>query len=483
MTATAAPATAPAAAFLATARGRLVLVILASVGFLDCVDASIVNIALPDIGADLGISVRGLQWVVSGYLLTYGGFMLLGGRLADLLGRRTVLLTGTVVFALSSLTAGVAQSAGMLVGSRLAQGLGAALMVPAALSLLTTSFVGPERHRVLAVWGGIAGLGGGIGVLVGGLFTEGPGWRWIFFVNPPISIALVLGIALIFPADRRRARLAEMDLPGAVLITGGMLLLVYALVRAPEQGWASTRTVIELAGAALVLAAFVAVETMTRRPLVPLSIFRIRGLAAAEVTQLVGVGGFVTTFFFLTLYMQRVLGYSPVQAGLAYLPATVGIGISVALAAPAISRFGTRPVIIAGALVTAAGLWLLSGIDVGGGYASDVLPGLAVTAVGIGGVFVGTTTAANAGVPPSLAGLAAALVNASQQVGGALGLAIFTALATTRTNDLLGTGADLHAALTEGFQRAFVAAALFLVGAAVVAIWTATTRGDETPAA
>jgi EmrB/QacA subfamily drug resistance transporter len=481
---TAAVAPAPAAAgFLATARGRVVLVILASVGFLDFVDASIVNIALPDVGTDLGISVRGLQWVVSGYLLTYGGFMLLGGRLADLLGRRTVLLTGTVVFAVASLTAGVAQSAEMLVGSRLAQGLGAALMVPAALSLLTTSFVGPERHRVLAVWGGIAGLGGGIGVLVGGLFTEGPGWRWIFFVNPPISIALVIGIALIFPADRRRARLAEMDLPGAALITGGMLLLVYALVRAPEQGWASTRTVIELVGAALVLAAFVAVETMTRRPLVPLAIFRIRGLAAAQVTQLVGVGGFVTTFFFLTLYMQRVLGYSPVQAGLAYLPATVGIGISVALAAQAISRFGTRPVIIAGALVTAAGLWLLSGIDVGGSYASDVLPGLAVTAVGIGGVFVGTTTAANAGVPPSLAGLAAALVNASQQVGGALGLAIFTALATTRTNDLLGAGADIPAALTEGFQRAFVAAALFLLGAAVVAIGTATTRGDETPAA
>ncbi|HYU66771.1 MAG TPA: MFS transporter, partial [Jatrophihabitantaceae bacterium] len=404
--------------FLATRRGKFTLVLLAAVGFLDFVDASIVNIALPHIRSDLHFSVQDLQWVLSGYLLTYGGFMLLGGRVADLLGRRRVLVGGTVLFAVSSLVGGFAGSPGVLVGARLTQGLGAALMMPAALSLLTTLFKeGPDRTKALGIWGGVAGLASAAGVFLGGVLSEGPGWRWVLFVNPPISVFLLVAIFWLLPGERRRARLANFDILGTTLVTGGMLLLVYALVKAPDQGWGSGRTIGELAGAGALLALFVINEQRIRNPLVPLSIFRIRGLGAADVTQLIGVGGFVTMFFFLTLYMQNVLGYSPLQTGSSYLPLTVGVGISAGISTQLIGRIGTRPVIVAGALATAGGLFYLSRIPVDGSYLTDLLPGLMIVSLGIGGVFVATTTAANAGVPADKAGLAAALVNASQQVG------------------------------------------------------------------
>ena len=264
-----------------------------------------------------------------------------------------------------------------------------------------------------------------------------------------------------------------------MLITGSMLTLVYALVKAPDHGWGDVRTMTELAASAVLLAAFVVVELGSRAPLVPLSIFRKPGLAAADVTQLVGVGGFVTMFFFLTLYMQNVLGFSPLQTGSAYLPLALCAGISSGIATGLIGRIGTRPVIFTGALITAGGLYMLSRIPVDGSYLGDLLPGLLVVAFGIGGVFVGTTTAANAGVPPTLAGLAAALVNSSQQIGGALGLAIFTAIATSRTNDLLAAGRPLPDAMTQGFHRALLAASVFLLVAAVVALRTRNTRGEH----
>jgi EmrB/QacA subfamily drug resistance transporter len=466
--------------FLATGRGKATLALLAAVGFLDFIDASIVNIALPHVRNDLDFSVQGLQWVISGYLLTYGGFMLLGGRLADLLGRRRVLVGGTVVFAAASLTGGLAQSAGVLVDARLVQGLGAALMMPAALALLTTSFSsGSDRPKALGVWGGVGGLASAVGVFLGGVLTEGPGWRWVLEVNPPITVLLLVGIFALIPADHPDDRSEGSDVAGAVLITGSMLTVVFALVKAPDQGWGDARTITELAAAAGLLVAFVVVELRARTPLVPLSVFRIPGLAAADVTQLVGVGGFVTMFFFLTLYMQNVLGYSPLQTGSAYLPLAFAVGISAGIATGLIGRIGTQPVIVAGAMVTSAGLYLLSRIPVDGSYLGDLLPGLLVVAVGIGGVFVGTTTAANAGVPPSLAGLAAALVNASQQIGGALGLAIFSAIATTRTNDLLSTGRPVPDAMTQGFHRALLAASAFLLAAAVVAFRTRNTRGEH----
>jgi EmrB/QacA subfamily drug resistance transporter len=470
--------------FLATRRGKLTLALLASVAFLDFVDASIVNIALPSIRRALGFSVQDLQWVPSAYLLTYGGFMLLGGRAADLLGRRRVLVTGTVLIGLASLAGGFAGSPGVLVGARLVQGLGAALMLPAALSILTTSFKeGRDRNTALGVWGGMGALASAAGVLLGGLLTEGPGWRWVMFVNP-IAAALVLGgIFRLIPDDRRAAPRSSFDFPGTILATGGMLLLVFGLVKAPDQGWGDVRTIVELAGAVVLLGAFVINERRSRKPLLPLSIFRVRGLAAADVTQLIAMAGFFSMFFFLTLYMQNVLGFTPIQTGAAYLPLTVVVGVAAGIASQLISRIGTRPVIVTGALIAAAGVYLLSRIPVDGSYVSDLLPGMLVMSLGLGAVFVGVATAANAGVPADKAGLAAALLNASQQVGGALGLAIFTAIATARTADLLAAHASRAEALTSGFHRALLASSIFLAAAALIALRTADTRGETAEAA
>jgi EmrB/QacA subfamily drug resistance transporter len=466
--------------FLATRRGKLTLALLASVAFLDFVDASIVNIALPSIRRALGFSVQDLQWVPSAYLLTYGGFMLLGGRAADLLGRRRVLVTGTILIALASLVGGFAGSPGVLVGARLVQGLGAALMLPAALSILTTSFKeGRDRNTALGVWGGMGALASAAGVLLGGLLTEGPGWRWVMFVNP-IAAALVLGgIFRLLPDDRRRASRSNFDFLGTILATGGMLLLVFGLVKAPDQGWGDVRTIIELAGAIVLLGAFAVNEHQSRKPLLPLSIFRVRGLAAADVTQLIAMAGFFSMFFFLTLYMQNVLGFSPIQTGAAYLPLTVVVGMAAGIASQLIARTGTRPVIVTGALVAAAGVYWLSRIPVDGSYLSDLLPGMLVMSLGLGAVFVGVATAANAGVPADEAGLAAALLNASQQVGGALGLALFTAIATARTTDLLAAHASRAEALTSGFHRALLASSIFLVAAALIALRTANSRGES----
>jgi len=465
--------------FLATRRGKLTLVLLAAVAFLDFVDASIVNVALPSIRRDLHMSVQSLQWIPSAYLLTYGGFMLLGGRAADLLGRRRVLVSGTVVFGVSSLTAALSGISGVLIGARLAQGVGAAMMLPAALSILTTTFVeGADRNKALGAWGGMAGLGSAVGVLLGGVLTQGPGWRWVFYVNPPICL-LVLGATLwLISSERRRAQLANFDLLGAVLATGGMLLLVYGLVRAPAVGWGSTRTFIEFAGAIVLLVAFVINEQRSPNPLLPLSIFRVKGLAAADVTQLIGVAGFIAMFFFLTLYMQDVLGYSPIRTGLAYLPVTAGVGMSAGVTSKLLSRIGTRPILVAGSLIAAGGVYWLAFVPVHGSYLTDVLPDMVMMSIGLGAEFVAATAAANAGVPFDKAGLAAALLNASQQLGGALGLAIFSAIATSRTTHLLATHTPVPDALASGFHRALLAASLFLVAAAAIATRTTNTRGE-----
>jgi EmrB/QacA subfamily drug resistance transporter len=466
--------------FLATRRGKLTLALLAAVAFIDFVDSTLVNVALPSIRRDLGFSTQDLQWVPSGYLLTYGGFLLLGGRAADLLGRRWILVAGTALLGVSSLIGGLAGSSGVLVGARLAQGLGAALMLPAALSLLTTTFKeGSDRNAALGVWGAVAGLSAAAGVLLGGLLTEGPGWRWVMFVNP-LAVVLVLGATFwLIRGERHHARLADFDLLGAILVTGGMLLLVFTLVKAPDQGWGSTRIIVELAGALALLAAFLINERRNKNPLLPLSIFRIRGLAAADATQLIAVAGLFAAIFFLTLYMQNVLHYSPIQTGVAYLPLTLGIAVTAAVSSQLLARTGTRPVIVAGAVVAAAGLYWLSHIPVHGSYFTDLLPGMIVTSIGVGAVFVAVTTAANAGVPAGLAGLAAALVNASYQIGGALGLAIFSAVAASRTSDLLASHTSQAEALTSGFQRAILASSIFLVAAAVVALRITNTRGEE----
>jgi EmrB/QacA subfamily drug resistance transporter len=464
---------------LALRRGKLILALLCGVAFLDFVDASIVNVALPDIRTDLHFSVQGLQWVPSGYLLTYGGFMLLGGRIADLLGRRRVLVTGTMVIGISSLIGGFAGGAGVLVAARLAQGVGAALMLPAALSILTTTFAeGKDRHTALGVWGGVGGLASAVGVFLGGVLTEGPGWRWVLFVNPVAAALVIPAVFRLIPGDRRRARLANFDIVGSILVTGGMLLLVFALVKAPDQGWGAGRTLAEFAGALVLLVAFTLNEQIRKNPMLPLSVFRIRGLAAADITGLIAFAGMLAMFFFLTLYMQNVLGYSPLKTGAAYLPLCFGVGIAAGISAQLLARVGTRPVIIVGALIGSGGLYYLSRIPVDGSYLTDLFPGLMIVSFGLGAVFVGVTTAANAGVPADKAGLAAALLNSAQQVGGALGLAIFSAIATSRTNHLLTGHHPLPDALTSGFHRALFTGSVFLVAAALIALRTSNTRGE-----
>lgn len=467
---------------LSTGRGKLVLALLCSIGFLDFMDAVIVNVALPSMQHQLGFSEQGLQWVATGYLLTYGGFMLLGGRAADLIGRRRVLSVGVVVFAVASLVGGFANTSELLVGARIVQGAGAALMMPAALSLVTTSFKeGADRNRALGVWGGMIGLASAAGVLFGGVLTEVFGWRSVLLINPIICVVLLAAIYRLLPDDRRRAPVASFDLLGAVLSTSGMLLLVYAVVEAPASGWSSTATILRFAGAAVLLIAFLVNESRRSNPLMPLSIFRIPGLAAADATQLIAIAGFMSMFFFLSLYMQNVLQYSALKTGVVYLPVTIGIGIGAGAATKLIPLVGTRPLIVGGSLVAAAGVFLLSGLPVDGEYVRDLLPGMMVMAVGLGFVMVSVTNAANAGVPGDKAGLAASLLNSSQQLGGALGLAVLTTVATSYTAELLTSGSTPPEALASGFSRALLASSIAILVAAVIGLGTYNTRTNDAP--
>jgi MFS family permease len=363
----------------------------------------------------------------------------------------------------------------------LAQGVGAAMMLPAALSILTTTFrEGAERNTALGVWGGVGGLASAAGVLFGGLLTEGLGWRWVMFVNPVAVVFVLAGILRLIEPDRKRPQLQGFDVRGAVLASAGMLLLVYVLVQAPTVGWGAPRTIAEIAGAFALLGAFVANELRHRNPLVPLSIFKINGLGFADATQLVAFAGFIAMFFFLTLYMQNVLHFSPIQTGAAYLPLCFATGIAAGVSSQLVSRVGTRPLIVGGSVIAAAGLYWLSRIPVDGSFTADLLPGMLVVSFGLGPVFVAVTTAANAGVPADRAGLAASLVNASQQLGAALGLAIFAALATSRTEHLLAGHTPPASALTQGFSRGLAACAIFLVAAAVIGLRATDTRGEQT---
>ena len=467
---------------LRTRRGMLTLLLLCAVQFLDVVDSSITNVAFPSIERALHFSQQSLQWVASGYLLTYGGFLLLGGRLADLLGRRRVLAVGLVLFGVCSLAAGTAQSEGMLIGARLVQGIGAALMAPAALSILTTTYAeGADRNTALGMWGAISGLGAAAGVFLGGLLSEGPGWRWVFFVNLPFCVIAIGAAFRLLVGDRGRARRSEFDTQGAVLATAGMLLVVYGLIKAPDVGWGTARTIAVLAIGFVTLGVFVLNERANAHPLVPLSIFRVKGLAAADATQLIGMAGFFSMFFFLTLYMQEVLGYSPIQAGAAYLPVTASLAFAAGMSSQLFGRIGTRPVIVTGALLSALGIAYLSRVPLHASYAGDVLPGLITMALGFGAVFVGVTTAANAGVPADRAGLAAGLLSASQQLGMALGLAILSAIATSRTGHLLAGHADHVAALSGGFQRALQVCSAFVLAAALIAARIPSTRSAAQP--
>ena len=464
---------------LATRRGKAVLALLLAVGFLDFVDASIVNVALPSIRHDLGFSVQNLQWVLSAYLVTYGGFMLLGGRLADLVGRRRLLVAGTLVFFVSSISGGAAQNPGTLVGSRLAQGVGAALMMPAALSILTTTFHNPlDRAKALGAWGALGGLASALGVLLGGVLSDLLDWRWVFFVNPPVCLLIVAAAFRLLPADTARRR-DRLDAVGAVLITAAMLLLVYTIVEAPDRGWGSNRTVGGLVGTGALLIVFAAFEMRQAEPLFPFSIFRIKGLGEADLTMVVAMAGFYSMFFFVTLYMQNVLGYSPLRTGLSYLPTTFGVALAAGVGSKLMLRTGTRPLIVIGAILGAAGIFWLSFIPADGTWLANVFLPLQVMSFGLGFVFFGVTTSAQAGVPEHQAGLAAAMINTSMWLGGALGIAVFSAVATSRTNDRLGSGASPSSALTSGFRVAFLAAAISLAVAGVLALRSRNATGAD----
>jgi EmrB/QacA subfamily drug resistance transporter len=457
--------------------GALTLALLCTVQFLDIIDSAIVTVALPSIQRSLHFSQQDLQWVPSGYLLTYGGFLLLGGRLGDIFGRRRLLFAGLAVFALSSLTAALANTAGLLVAARIVQGAGAALMAPAALSELTTSFrEGKDRDTALGAWGAVSGIAAAVGVFLGGVFAQGPGWRWIFFVNPPITVAVAVGALFLLAKEGGGGKGATFDSQGAVLVTGGMLLVVYSLVRAPIAGWGSWQTLLTLAGAGVLLAAFAVNETRSRNPLVSFAILKVKGLVAADLTQLIAFSGFFSLFFFSTLYMQEVLHYSPFKAGAAYLPITAGFIIAAGITSQLITRVGTRPVVVAGCLIAAAGIYYTARFPLHGSYVKDLLPGFLVMSLGAGSVFVSVTAAANAGVPSDKAGLAAGLLNASQQVGSSLGLAILSAIAITRTNNLLAGRASHVAAADAGYHQALILGAILMAAAGVIALRIGNTR-------
>jgi EmrB/QacA subfamily drug resistance transporter len=442
------------------------LILLCVAMFIVVLDASIVNVALPSIGRGLHFSEQNLPWIVNAYVIAFGGFLLLGGRAADLLGRRRVFMAGLLVVAGASLAAGFAATQGELIAARVAQGLGAAIVSPSALSIVTTLFRdGAERNKALGVWGAVAGSAGAAGVLLGGILTQSLGWQWVLWVNVPVSlIALALAPGLI-PESRSDAAHRHFDAAGAVTVTAGLSVLAYALLDASSAGWGSVKIVTLLALSVALLAAFVLIEQRSKAPLVPLRIFRLRTLTGANVVGLLLGASLFSMFFFISLYMQQVLGYSAIHAGLSYLPLAVTIVVAAAFGGQLVTRLGFKPVLAAGMLFVAVGLVWFSRVSVGGGFVSDILGPSLLAALGLGFGFVTSTIAAVSGVAAREQGLASGLINTSQQIGGALGLAVLSTIATTRTHHALATGTtNLHHALTDGFQAAF------LGGAAIAAV-------------
>ena len=451
----------------------IALALLASAMFVVVLDASIVNVALPSIGRDLQFSQDDLSWVVNAYVLVFGGFLLLGGRLADLLGRRRLFIAGLILFVLASLAGGLAQSDGQLIAARSVQGLGAALLSPAALSLVTVLFAdGAERNKAMGVWGAVAGSGGAVGVLLGGVLTRWAGWEWVFFVNVPIGLAAAALAPRLLPESRREGH-RHFDVAGAASITAGLSVLVYALVDANNAGWTSTQTLGLGALALALVAGFVAIEARTAAPLVPFAILRLRTLTGANAVALLVAAALFSMFFFVSLYMQQVLGYDALKAGVSYLPLALGIIVSAGVASQLVTRIGFKPVFVAGLVLTAGGLGWFAQMSPDGSYVGDILFPSLLSAVGLGFAFVPMTIAAVAGVQEREAGLASGLINTSQQIGGALGLAILASVANTRTDDAMaaagGDPSALPRALTEGFQSALYVGTGFAIAGAILA--------------
>jgi EmrB/QacA subfamily drug resistance transporter len=458
-------------------RKWLALALLSVVQFMVVLDIAIVNVALPSIKTDLGFSESSLQWVISAYALAFGGFLLLGGRAADVLGRRRVFLAGLLVFSVASLVDGLAWSSGSLIGARAVQGLGAAIISPAALSILSTTFAeGRERNIALGVWGAVGGFGAAAGVLLGGILTSGLGWAWIFFVNVPVGAAAFLVTPLLL-TESRDARVKHFDVPGGVLVTTGLSSLVYAITQGGDQGWLAGRTLGFFAAAVVLLVGFVVWELRHPEPLMRLGILRIKTVTGANVAGFILGTATFSMFLMLTLYMQQVLGYSAMKTGVAYLAVAGTAILWSAVAAQLVTRAGVKPVLVAGMTFLTAGVVYFTQVSVGGSYLGDLLPGFLLIGVGLGFSFVPISIAALAGVEASEAGLASGLINTSQQIGGALGIAALSTIATSQSSHALSSGSALPNALVHGFTWAFVAGAI----AAGIGILVALTmiRRDE----
>lgn len=458
---------------------NIVLLIVAVAQFMVVLDSSIVNVALPSMATALGFeSADSLQWVVTAYTLAFGGFLLLGGRAADLYGRKRIFMIATALFAAVSLAAGLAQSPEMINITRAIQGLAAAFMSPAALSIVLTTFKeGKERASALSVWGAVAAGGAAVDVLLGGILTEYLDWRWNFFVNVPVGIAVAIAAYLYVPESKADLDHKKMDLPGAILVTSGLMVLVFAFTKAPSYGWASLESVRLFALAVALLAAFIWNEARSNHALMPLKIFKIRNIAAANLAQLPITAAMFSMFFFVTLYVQNILGFTPVQSGLSFLPITFVIGgISVAMQ-HVIGRIGYKKPLVVAPLLIAFGLFLLSNMHVDGSYWTHVFPGLVIMAAGMGMTFISITIAATNGVPARESGLASGLLNTSQQIGGALGLAILSGVATSgaanflRDNSLKVSELTAAQAQVAGFSDALHVGMIFALLSSLVAFF------------
>jgi EmrB/QacA subfamily drug resistance transporter len=448
------------------------LALLCSAFFMVILDVSIVNVALPSIQKDLHFSRADLQWVLSAYALTFGGFLLLGGRAADLLGRRRVFMAGVALFTVASLACGLSSSEGALIAARAVQGLGAAILSPSALSIISTTFEeGAERNKALGVWGAMGGSGAAVGVLAGGVLTKWLGWEWIFFVNVPVGATVLLIARSVVRESRTDAARRQYDAAGAVLITSALVLLVFALTRADDVGWASAQTILILAASAILHAAFLAAELRSKAPLVPLGIFvRLRTLTGANVVGFLLGGLTFAMFFMLSLYMQQVLGMSALQTGAGYLAVALTAIASSGAAQALVTRIGVKPAMAFGIVLMALGNLWFTRVSADGSYSVDLLPGFFAIGVGLGFSFVPMSIAALAGVQAHEAGLASGLINTSQQIGGALGVALFSTVSTSRTERLLKAGDDTKTALTSGFGLAFWVAVGFAVAGVVATL-------------
>jgi EmrB/QacA subfamily drug resistance transporter len=463
-------------------RKWLALALLSAVQFMVILDIAIVNVALPSIKVDLGFSQENLQWVISAYALVFGGFLLLGGRAADLLGRRRIFLAGLVVFTIASLFAGLAWSEASLIGARTFQGLGAAIITPAALSILSTTFVeGRERNIALGVWGAVGGFGAAAGVLLGGILTDALSWEWIFFVNVPVGATALL-LAPLLLHESRDARVKRFDLPGAVLVTSGLSSLVYAITQAGQEGWLAGKTLAFFAASLALLGGFVAWERRHPEPLMRFGILRTKTVSGANAAGFILGTATFAMFLMLTLYMQQVLGYSAMKTGVSYLAVAGTAILWSAVAAQLVTRVGVKPVLVTGMTALTAGLVYFTQVSVGGSYVANLLPGFLLVGIGLGFSFVPISIAALAGVQPAEAGLASGLINTSQQIGGALGIAALSTIATSRTDNALASGSALHVALVDGFQGAFIAGVI-VAGLGIVAALTLIRRDELEPQA